>query len=174
MILTTDVAYAGSTAVAAGVLHRDWTSSQAERIVVRPVDGVAPYEPGAFYRRELPCLLALLQDIEPALSAIVIDGYVSLGPDGTPGLGWHLHNAIDGSPPIVGIAKSEYAGTPDSCRLLRGKSRRPLFVTAIGMPLDHARTLVARMHGGSRIPTVLQMADRACRAYLADNPDGPG
>ena len=135
---------------------------------------MAPYEPGAFYKRELPCLLALLQDIEPALSAIVIDGYVELGPDGTPGLGWHLHRAIGGSPPVVAIAKSEYAGTPDRCRLLRGTSKRPLFVTAIGMPLDRARALVAGMHGGSRIPTVLQLADRACRESLADSPDGPG
>ncbi len=167
MILTTDVAYSGTLAVAAGIVHRDWDSDAAERTIVERIDTVAPYEPGAFYKRELPCLLRLLEAVDETLDAIVVDGYVTLGPEQSPGLGWHLHDRLGGDVPVIGVAKSEFAGTPETCRLYRGGSKQPLYVTAIGMPLSQAKTCIAGMHGASRMPTLLKLADRACRDALA-------
>ena len=46
-------------------------------------------EPGQFYKRELPCILELLKQVNPLPNYIVIDGYVYLGGDEKPGLGKH-------------------------------------------------------------------------------------
>ena len=174
MILTTDVFYSGDAAVAVGLLHRDWKTDVVERTIVKQIDQVAPYEPGAFYKRELPCLLRLLDDVDHALEAVIVDGYATLGPTRSPGLGWHLRERIGGSSPVVGVAKSEFAGTPDDCRVYRGSGGQPLFVTAVGMPLDLAKARVAGMHGPHRIPTLLKLADRLGRDHAqppADEPD---
>lgn len=163
MILSTDVFYSGETAVAAGILHRDWTTDAVERVIVKHIDTVAPYEPGAFYKRELPCLLRVLEDVDQTLEAVVVDGYVTLGPEQSPGLGRHLYDGIGQTTPVIGVAKSEYPGTPDGCRIFRGQSRQPLFVTAIGFSQVRAKASIAGMHGRHRIPTLLKMADRVCR-----------
>ena len=61
---------------------------------------------GEFYRRELPCLLAVLQNI-PKPDVIVIDGYVWLG-SGHSGLGAHLYDALNQTGAVVGVAKSRF------------------------------------------------------------------
>ena len=43
--------------------------------------GVAPYESGQFYKRELPCLLHALSEVPYPLSLIYIDANVWLGED---------------------------------------------------------------------------------------------
>ena len=174
MILTTDVAYGDGVAAAAGLLHRDWDSEAPDRVIAVRIDEVAPYEPGAFYKRELPCLLRLVQEVGSRLDCVLIDGYVVLGSQEKPGLGWHLYESLGRKTPVVGIAKSAFADTPAACRLLRGSSKTPLFVTAIGMPLDRAKQRVSDMHGHSRIPTLLRMADRACRDHLSEFMAGSG
>ena len=45
----------------------------------------------------------------------------------------------------------------------RHRSRRPLFVTAAGMPQERAARHIERMHGGFRIPTMLKRVDPLCR-----------
>ena len=163
MILTTDVFYRDGGAVAAGILHGGWETDAVERTIVRRIDTVAPYEPGAFYKRELPCLMRLLDDVDQPLEAVVVDGYVTLGPKRSPGLGWHLHESMGRTTPVIGVAKSEFAGTVDECRLFRGRSRQPLYVTAIGIPLDDAKIRISSMHGRFRVPTLLRLADRLGR-----------
>ena len=49
---------------------------------------VVAYEPGEFYRRELPALTAVLTGVT-GLSQLIIDGYVDLDASGRPGLGAH-------------------------------------------------------------------------------------
>ncbi len=165
MILTTDVAYNDNDngATAAGILHAEWESAETARRLVVPIAAVAPYEPGRFYKRELPCLLALLDAVGEALDAIVIDGFVTLGAEGKPGLGRHLFEALGGATPVVGIAKSAFAGTPEACQVLRGRSKVPLYVTAAGLPLSQAKARVQAMHGPHRIPTLVKAVDRLCR-----------
>ena len=105
-------------------------------------------------------------DINIELEAIIVDGYVSLGQQAKPGLGMHLYNALTQAVPVIGVAKNKFAGTPESCEVLRGRSQKPLFVTAVGMPLETAKLSVESMHGDNRIPTVLKRVDQLCRGIL--------
>jgi deoxyribonuclease V len=133
---------------------------------VRNVEKAEPYEPGSFYRRELPCLLAVLRSIPKAPTAAVIDGYVWLPPTGRPGLGAHLYEALGRRTPVVGIAKSAFAGV-ESCDfvvpVLRGTSKRPLYVTAAGIGPHAAAREVSRMAGKHRIPDLVRIADQLAR-----------
>ena len=166
MILATDVHYkSGGGAVAAGVVFASWESGIPEDIVLKSIPRVEPYEPGQFFRRELPCLLEIIQAIPCRLSSVVIDGYVTLGDSGRPGLGIYLFEALGGSPPVIGVAKAPFRDTPEECRVYRGGSRNPLYVTSAGMPLEEAKRNIQSMHGQYRIPTTLREADRACRIF---------
>ncbi|MCB1487824.1 MAG: endonuclease V [Bauldia sp.] len=162
--LATDVHYDGDgRAVAAGIAFADWTSDRIARTEIVPIADVAPYRPGHFYERELPCLLTLLERLDPLPATILVDGYVTLGTDGRDGLGAHLHRALDGRVPVIGIAKTRFAGTPAGTEIYRGRSTRPLYVTSRGIALDEAKRLVRAMHGRNRLPTLVAAADRACR-----------
>lgn len=164
MILATDVHYgAAGGAHAAGVLFDDWADETARNTCVVPVDEVAPYRPGRFYERELPCLLALLDALPDRPDMIVVDGHAVLDAKGTPGLGAHLFAALDRSVPVIGVAKSPFRNTPDAAAVLRGGSSVPLYVTTCGISPEVARAHVATMHGKNRMPTLLRLADRLCR-----------
>nr|WP_275411564.1 endonuclease V [Shimia biformata] len=167
LLMAVDVQY-GDTggAVAAGVLFRDWQVATPKAQVTAWIDHVAPYEPGAFFKRELPCILALLDRLETPPSAIVIDGYVTLGKDGRDGLGAHLYRTLEARIPVIGVAKTRFEDTPADTELRRGSSKHPLFVTAAGMSVDDARACIAAMHGDHRMPTLLTMVDRLARDGL--------
>jgi deoxyribonuclease V len=161
MIACVDVDYRDGGARVACVLLRDWADPASAGEHVEEVAAAAPYEPGQFFRRELPCLLAVLALVREPLEAVVVDGYVWLG-DGRPGLGAHLFEALGRAMPVVGVAKTRFAGAAAEA-VLRGGSRKPLFVTAAGMDPALAAGHVRRMHGPYRIPTLLKKADQLCR-----------
>jgi deoxyribonuclease V len=94
---------------------------------------------------------------------VVVDGYVWLG-DGIPGLGAHLHAAIGGV--VVGVAKTQYASATNAVAVCRGKSRSPLFVSAVGMPVDEAAAKLAQMHGLFRVPALLKQVDALARSAI--------
>ncbi len=119
-----------------------------------------PYVPGDFWRRELPSLLQVLEGDAP--DVIVVDGYVWLDDAGRKGLGAHLHEALGF--PVVGIAKTAFAGSAHARAVLRGGSVLPLYVTSVGLPLDEAADRVLAMHGPHRLPTLVSLADRAARS----------
>jgi len=160
-----DAAYGESAATCACIVADGWTAGiESGRHVIR-TGAAADYEPGEFYRRELPLLLAALKAVGTLPDVIVIDGYVWLG-EGRKGLGAHLHQALGGERPVVGVAKTEFrSASAISLPVMRG-SARPLFVTAEGMSVDAAADCVKRMHGAHRIPTLLKLADRAARDAL--------
>ena len=163
MLLAVDVHYRGDGgAVAAGVFFADWTSGTIRQTLIRRIAGVLPYRPGRFFERELPCILRVLDGLTQMPEAIVVDGYVVLG-DGREGLGAHLFRTLGGAVPVVGVAKNRFPGTASEAEIHRGGSRRPLYVTSIGLDPEAARRCVRSMHGAHRIPTVLAAADRACR-----------
>lgn len=155
-----DVDYRGDKAITACLLFRDWTDDKPLRQFTVQVRDVAPYVPGAFYKREMPCLLAALNKVTEPLDCIVIDGYVFLD-SGRPGLGAHLHDAIN--LPVVGIAKTAFKGSSFATPVLRGTSQRPLYVTTSGVHAHEAAKHVETMHGSSRIPTLVKLVDRLCR-----------
>lgn len=162
--LAIDVHYLGDgRAVAAGVAFADWKSDVIARTDVVGLGSAQPYEPGDFFKRELPCLLALLDRFQEMPATIVIDGYVTLGVDQRDGLGARLFSALHEQVPVIGVAKRRFVGTPAEAEVLRGKSKRPLYVTSRGIALDDAKRLIRHMHGPNRLPTLLVAADRACR-----------
>jgi deoxyribonuclease V len=127
------------------------------------IEHVEPYEPGAFYRRELPCLAAVLARAPAAPEVIVVDGYVWLGAGCTPGLGAHLYEALGRAVPVVGVAKTRFRGATHAVEVRRGTAVKPLYVTAAGMTAEEAAKHVAEMHGDFRLPSLLKAADRLCR-----------
>ena len=167
MILAVDVHYpADSTATAAGVLFREWHSDTADQVVTHQIGQVAPYRPGFFFERELPCLLDLIAKLDAPPELVIIDGYVWLGADHRPGLGAHLYAALHDEIPVIGIAKTRFHETPPNTEVFRGRSSRPLFVTAVGIAADTARNSIRSMHGPHRTPTMLSRVDRACRGAI--------
>jgi len=150
-------------ALAACVVAERSTDAEPVEAQVVTVTDVRPYTPGRFFERELPCLLAVLERLRTAVATIVVDGYVVLDEHGSPGLGGHLHAALGGRTPVIGAAKTAYRGSGFATPVLRGTSTRPLWVTAIGIPVEHAARLVAGMHGAHRIPTLFGLVDRLAR-----------
>jgi deoxyribonuclease V len=161
LLCCVDVDYRGDVAVAAAILFLDWGSEVPVAQHVVTVRGVAPYRPGAFFERELPCIQEVLARNHWPLAAIVVDGYAWLG-DQQPGLGARLFAALGEQVPVIGVAKTEFVGAP-AVQVLRGDSKKPLFVSAAGMPATTAAGCVLRMHGAHRLPTILKEVDRLCR-----------
>ena len=161
MKLAVDAYYAGNKAKVVGVLFETLATKKPLKIISKVVDGVAPYESGSLYERELPCIVLLLQDLDARdISLIVIDGFVYLDDDGRYGLGGHLYERLERRVQVVGVAKSPFKG---SCKLVReicrGGSKRPLFVSAVGTDLDEAARLVKGMSGEFRLPSLLKILD---------------
>ena len=160
-----DVHYKDPRAAVACVVLSSWQSSEPAECIVKTVDGVMPYEPGAFYRRELPCIEAVLTELNLVPEVLVIDGYVWLG-KGKKGLGAHLYEARGMSGAVVGIAKAPFLGADPVQEVFRGRSQRPLFVSAVGMELAEACACVREMHGEFRMPWAMSEVDRLARAHI--------
>jgi deoxyribonuclease V len=163
MIAFVDVQYAAESACAACVVAQDWGDTAPAGGWTTTVSPVAAYQPGEFFRRELPCLLAVLKDAPP-LEAIVVDGYVWLDAQRTPGLGAHLFHALGGRTPVIGLAKTAYRGSAMAIPLPRPGSKRPLYLTCVGLEPATVLGHVRRLQGASRIPTLLGDVDRLARA----------
>lgn len=161
MKLAVDAYYTGNKAKVVGVLFENFSDEKPLKIISKVVDVVAPYESGSFYKRELPCIVLLLQDLDVRdISLIVIDGFVYLDDDGRYGLVGHLYERLECGVQVVGVAKSPFKG---GCKLVReicrGESKRPLFVSAVGTDLDEAAQLVKGMSGEFRLPSLLKILD---------------
>jgi deoxyribonuclease V len=127
----------------------------------------APYQPGAFYQRELPPLQAVIPAVG-RLALIVVDGYVDLDAAGRPGLGAHVYAEF--GVPVIGVAKTPFRSATHAAQVLRGRSSRPLYVTAAGMSIADAGRLVGEMAGRFRVPDALKLADRLARGLEGPSP----
>ena len=128
--------------------------------------GIEAYESGSFYKRELPCILNVLDKIEldSSKDVIVVDGFVVLDDEGKLGLGGYLFLALDQRIPIVGVAKNNFATLDKNKKeIYRGESKKPLFITSMGIDLNEAAKNVESMHGNYRFPTVLKQLDQNSR-----------
>jgi len=94
---------------------------------------------------------------------VIVDGYVWLDANGTPGLGGHLYEALAGKVTVVGVAKTVFRGAGWAIPVTRGSSAVPLFVTAAGIDPKRAAEELKVMHGPYRLPTLLKRVDRLCR-----------
>ena len=163
MKLAIDVDYNNNAAHIAGVAFTAWKDAEPSAIYTSELSGIEAYEPGNFFKRELPCILKLLQEHRLTPEYIIIDGFVYLDVYNEPGLGKHLHDTLNGASAIIGVAKRPFKSTPESCEVYRGQSSKPLYITAEGVASDDAKAHIASMHGEYRIPDLLKMADRLCR-----------
>lgn len=162
MILAFDTYYFDGKAKTVCLEFTEWNQSENFKVHTEIIDNVAEYIPGEFYKRELPCILSLLNQIDlKKIEAIVVDGFVYLDDEKKYGLGGHLYEKLNQEIPIIGVAKTNFASIEkDKRSLFRGDSSKPLYVTAIGIELDDAFQKVESMAGEFRMPTLLKEMDR--------------
>lgn len=168
MILAFDTYYFKNKAKTVCLAFKEWTSSDAFVIYSEILEDIEEYIPGEFYKRELPCILSLLKQIKyETIEAIIVDGFVYLDDANKLGLGGHLYQALNSSIPVIGVAKTNFLTIEKNKRpLMRGESKNPLFVTAIGIDLDTAAAHIASMAGNYRIPKLLKELDTQTRSEI--------
>jgi deoxyribonuclease V len=168
VFVAADVHYpASGGARAAAVVAADAAFSHLAADRIASVPHVEPYQPGQFWRRELPPLRAALDGLAN-MNLLIIDGYADLDPDGRPGLGARACEEF--GVPVIGVAKSAFRAATHAIAVLRGTSARPLYVTAAGMPRADAADLVRHMAGPHRMPDALRRADALARYGLPQPP----
>ncbi|PBJ08318.1 endonuclease V [Flavobacterium sp. ACN6] len=162
MILAFDTYYYDGKAKTVCLEFEDWTESKNFKIHTEIIENVEEYIPGEFYRRELPCILSLLNQIDlKTVDVVIVDSFVYLDDDKKYGLGGHLYEKLNKEIPIIGVAKTNFASIEkDKVGIVRGDSIKPLYVTAIGIELEDAVQKVKSMAGEFRIPTLLKELDR--------------
>ncbi len=160
MILALDVHYKASYAKCIGIIF-NWKDEKPEKVITAKVTDVEAYEPGQFYKRELPCLLKIIEQVDMnTIEVIVVDGHVYTNPPSF-GLGGHLYEVLDRQVPIIGVAKSGFKHNKNTVvELFRGDSQKPLHISAIGTDLDQAVEHIRYMHGPFRMPTLLTILDQ--------------
>lgn len=168
-----DVHYREDDAAAACAIFTCWEDSSPVELVRSVVPGARMYRPGAFYERELPCLLSVLQAANRRFETIVIDGYVHLQAGVGKGLGLRLSEALPYAATVVGVAKNPLKVADRFVPITRGRSKKPLFVSAVGCSLAFAREAVLRMHGPYRVPTMLRIVDQHARGALRKSSGAP-
>ncbi|GAA3508267.1 endonuclease V [Aquimarina addita] len=168
MILAFDTYYYDNKAKTVCLSFEEWTDDTPVQIYSEVIEDIAEYEPGAFYKREMPCILSLLKTINlKNVDCIIVDSFVLLNDEGKLGLGGHLYKALDNKIPIIGVAKSGFHENKRNVKeLIRGESKKPLYVSAIGITLETAYQLIKKMHGDYRMPTLLQLLDRHTKNEL--------
>lgn len=163
MISCIDVHYHRNYAVSACVLFEKWNDPIPFSQIRTFVSDIAPYIPGQFYLRELPCILKALELINHNIEIIIVDGYVWLDDLNTLGLGAHLYNRLDKKISVIGVAKNRYKTSSSAIEIFRGKSKKPLYITSVGIDQELASQNIQNMHGENRIPTLLKKVDQISR-----------
>ncbi|MFP4015910.1 MAG: endonuclease V [Halanaerobiales bacterium] len=163
MIFAVDVQYLNAIGFAAGVQFEDWKDEKPVSCYTEIIENIHEYIPGQFYKRELPCIMALLTKLETRPDIIVVDGFVYLGGENKPGLGAYLYSELQETVPVIGVAKRPFHNTPKNFRIFRGKSKNPLYISAAGIDLEVAKKKIGSMYGPYRIPEMLKTVDRLCR-----------
>lgn len=160
MILALAVHYREHVAKVVAVLF-NWEDEQPNKIIIEIIKVVDNYLPGEFYKRELPCLLKVIENVTiQELEAIIIDGHIYTDSQGGFGLGGKLWESLNKQIPVIGVAKSPFYSNKETVReVFRGESEKPLFISAIDYKLDVAVANVKKMKGKYRIPTLLKTLD---------------
>lgn len=165
MLLALDVHYKENYAKSVGVLFNA-TDDSAKETLVEIIKDVEDYVPGQFYKRELPCLLKVIEKVDLSIiDVIIVDGHVYVDNNYKLGLGGYLYEALNKQIPIIGVAKRSFHNTEQvSKEVFKGESKNPLYVSATGMDLQRAITLVSQLHGEHRMPTLLKLLDNITKS----------
>ncbi|MGM9479050.1 endonuclease V [Pedobacter sp. GSP4] len=161
MILAFDTFYFEDKAQTICLSFAEWKSERETAIYSDIVFGIEDYISGEFYKRELPCILNLITKIDLThVEFIIVDGFVYLDDDKRLGLGGHLYEKLGQKIPVIGVAKSDFVAIRNNkSAVLRGESKKPLFLTSIGIDLQEASSFIKEMHGEFRIPKLLKDLD---------------
>ncbi len=163
MKLVVAVHFHGTQANAAAAAFDAWDAAEATKTYVSRIAHVEKAVRGELDLRELPCVMQLLREhsLEPEL--ILVDGFVHLDADETPGLGQHLYQALGGKVPIVGVSKRRLPGLPAQFEVMREEEAPPLWVTCAGIDIGAAKARLRSMHGRKRAPTLMKLAARLAK-----------
>ncbi|MEK8129005.1 endonuclease V [Paenibacillus filicis] len=162
MIIAVDVYYEEKKAKSVGVIFHNWEDSKPLEVITCDTENPHEYEPGFFYKRELPCIQELLKltDINQ-IHTLVVDGYVYLNNERKPGLGHYVYTNFSGNIPVIGVAKNAFHDNEAVVqKIYRGHSSKPLYITSVGMELAVAAGHIQRMHGEYRFPHLLKLLDK--------------
>jgi deoxyribonuclease V len=178
-----DVAYGTSDEIAAAVVTLETAGLTVVEERTHRAKAAFPYEPGLFAFRELPPLLAALDQLDHAPGVLVCDGHGLAHPRRF-GLACHL-GVLTGLP-AFGVGKTRFVGTHASPEPSRGSSAplvdageevgavlrtqdgvKPVYVSA-GHRIDlaHACRLTLALTPRYRLPETTRQADRLSRAAL--------
>ncbi|MBB4803951.1 exodeoxyribonuclease-5/deoxyribonuclease V [Flavobacterium nitrogenifigens] len=162
MILAFDTYYFDQKAKTVCLEFSQWNEDKNFKVYTEIIENVEEYIPGEFYKRELPCIVSLLNKIDlSTIDVIVVDGFVYLNDDQKFGLGGYLYEKLNKHIPIIGVAKTNFASIENNKKaIFRGDSKKPLYITSIGIDLEEAYKKVESMHGDFRMPTLLKELDR--------------
>lgn len=164
MKLVVAVHFDGTQAVAAAAAFDAWDAAEATQTYVSRIIHVEKAVRGAIDLRELPCVMQLLREHSLAPELILIDGFVHLDAGETPGLGQHLHQALGGKVPIVGVSRKGLPGLSAQFEVMREEETQPLLVTCAGIDIGAAKVRLRAMHGRKRVPTLMKLVARLAKS----------
>jgi deoxyribonuclease V len=162
-----DVYYYEDYAKASGVVFQ---KDQEEKVIAEYnelIYNISEYIPGQFYKRELPCLMALLEKVKENIDFIIVDSFVWLEDD-KKGLGAYLYEALRCRTPVIGVAKTFYTGSRNYIEIHRGNSSKPLYISSAGIDVKYAEQFIKGLDGEYRIPYVLKLVDKLSRGLEND------
>lgn len=132
---------------------------------IEEISGIEDYISGQFYKRELPCILRVLEKIKENINIIIIDSFIWV--EGYKnGLGAYLYESLNPKIPVIGVAKSYLRGNTAYLEIYRGESTNPLYVSAIGIDLNYSADLIKELKGSFRIPDILKKVDKLSRQII--------
>jgi deoxyribonuclease V len=168
MKLVMDVHLQGDAARVAAVAFDDWGAMEGAKNYSLDIGHVEKPAKGELDLRALPWLVQLLDANRLQPEVIVMDGFVHLDPDETPGLGRRLHDTLGGRVAVIGVSKSLFKGTdtPDQFCVFREDETPPLVVTCAGIDLGAAKARLRTMHGRKRMPTLMKLAARIAKGSV--------
>jgi deoxyribonuclease V len=179
-----DVAYVGDRLAAAVVVLDGDTLAEVDRAVVHG-ETRFPYVPGLFAFREVPALLAALEQLATTPELLVCDGHGLAHPRRF-GLACHL-GVLTGIP-AIGAAKTSFVGSHGELAQERGATAelvdggevvgaavrtqdgvKPVYVS-VGhrVSLETAVDRVLQLAPRYRLPETTRLADRTCRDGLVE------
>jgi deoxyribonuclease V len=161
MILAFDSYYFENSAKTICLAFKNWSDIETQEIFTEILENVEEYRSGEFYKRELPCILSLFRKIRlKEIETIIVDGFVYLDDNNKFGLGGHLYKELEEKIPVIGVAKNDFMNIEKKkVELFRGESKKPLYITSIGIAIDKAAENIKSMSGKYRIPTLLKHLD---------------
>ena len=167
MKLVMDFHIDADSARVAAVAFDDWAAFEGTKTHALRIEHVEKPAKGELDLRALPWLVQLLDANRLQPEVIVLDGFVHLDAQETPGLGRRLHDTLGGRTAVIGVSKSTLKDdTPDQFCIFREDETPPLVITGIGIDLGAAKARVRMMHGRKRVPTLMKLAARIAKGSV--------